>query len=334
MIQALRRQFLANDFAGIEKRAAEARGGARFTDGCWQLSAFYGAFTLSAQAPEAAWEAWLRRFEAWDNAVPGSFTARIARAEAWTARARSSSEAAFSECTAEVRQILENAPGAKACPVYFQIMMWVAGAQNWSTEDFEKLFSAAVALAPDYEQFYFRKARWLAEHEPEGRGHPAWIRFAEQAPTLTSSQLGGGMYTRIVWSMLDKSVAAEALENAKVNGRDSGEQAEVQEKAEADPRPTAGLQALLRRNRARDGALKPLGVDWAKMKQGFADLEKLYPTSLWNKNAFCFYAFCANDRDTAARLMTQLQDRITPAVWPSEEYFNQVKAWAQTGRIP
>jgi hypothetical protein len=334
LIQSVRRQFLANDFAGLEKRAAEARAGARFTDGCWQLSSFYGGFSLSSQAPDAAWEAWLRRFEAWDNAVPGSITARIARAEAWTARASSGAGARFTESVAEVRQILETTPAAKACPVYHQIMMWVAGAQNWPKEEFEKVFAAAVALAPDYELFYFRKAGWISGHANEYGGGHAWASFAAEAPALTPPSLGVGMYTRIVWSRLDKSVAGTAMENARLNGMDAAEQAALQEKAEADSRPTAGLQALLLRTRARDGALKSSGVDWGKMKQGFQDLERFYPQSLWNKNAFCFYAFCANDRETTARLMTELQDRFTPAIWPSEEYFNQVKAWAHTGKVP
>jgi hypothetical protein len=334
LIQAVRRQFLANDFAGLEKRAAEARAGARFSDGCWQLSSFFGAFTLSSQAPDAAWEAWLRRFEAWDNAVPGSITARIARAEAWTARASSGAGSRFTDSVAEVRQILETCPEAKACPVYYQIMMWVAASQNWPKEEFEKVFSSAVALAPDYEQFYFRKAGWISGRENEYGGGHAWANFAVEAPALTSRPLGAGIYTRIVWSMLDKSVAGAAMENAGVNGLDAAEQAALQQKANADSRPTAGLQALLLRTKAKDGALKSAGVDWGKMKQGFQDLERLYPQSLWNKNAFCFYAFCANDRETTALLMAELQDRFTPAVWPSEEYFNQVKEWARTGKLP
>lgn len=334
LIQSVRRQFLASDFAGLEKRAAEARAGARFTDGCWQLSSFYGAFALSAQAPDDVWEAWLRRFEAWDNAVPGSFTARIARAEAWTARARSGNGSRFNDCVAEVRQILDTAPAAKACPVYYQIMMWVVASQNGSKDEFENVFSAAVALAPDYEQFYFRKAGWVSSHAPDYGGGHAWARFAEEAPALTSPTLGTGMYTRIIWSMLDKWVGDQALENARINGLDPAEQAAWQAKAEAEDRPTAGLQAMMQRNRAQDGVLKASGVDWPKMKKGFEDLAKLYPVSLWNKNAFCFYAFCANDRETTARLMDELQDRFTPAVWPSEAYFNQVKAWARTGKLP
>lgn len=334
LIQSVRRQFLANDFAGLEKRAAEARAGARFTDGCWQLSSFYGAFSLASQAPDAAWEAWLRRFEAWDQAVPGSITARIARAEAWTARAGSGPGARFTDSVAEVRQILETTPAAKVCPVYYQIMMWVAGAQNWPTEEFEKLFAAAVALAPDYERFYFRKAGWISAHVRDRGAEPAWAAFAAEAPALTPPALGAGMYTRIVWSVLDKNVSDAAMENARLHGMNDAELAAFQEKAGANSGLMSGVLASLIRARAHDGALKIFGIDWAKMKQGFEDLERLYPQSMWNKNAFCFYAFAANDRETTARLMTELQDRFTPAVWPSEDYFNQVKVWARTGKLP
>lgn len=332
LIQSVRRQFLARDFVGLEKRASEMRAGARFTDGCWQLSSFYSAFTLSSQAPEDVWEAWLKRFAVGDAAVPGSITARIARAEAWTARL-GSREA--TEVVARVREILETSPSARACPIYFQIMWWVGQAQNWPEEELESVFKAGIALAPDYELFYFRRAgRLRSRPDASPSERPAWVGFAEKAPNLTSSSLGVGMYTRIVWSMLGKSAGGTAMENAKLNSMEPAELKDMQQNANAGNHPLAGTLMALMQSKAPEGALKEYGVDWAKMKQGFQDLERLYPGSLWNKNAFCFSAFCANDHETTARLMTELRDRFTPAVWPSEEYFTQVKAWAETGRLP
>jgi hypothetical protein len=79
---------------------------------------------------------------------------------------------------------------------------------------------------------------------------------------------------------------------------------------------------------ANQSALKIFRVDWEKMRRGFEDLEKQFPQSVWNKNAFCFYAFCANDRETTRRLLVELKGRFAPEVWPGGDYFEKVNAWA------
>ena len=307
LMQSVRSHFIAHDFAALEKMAGAARNGARFTDGCWQLPMFYRAFILKAETPETVWNAWLRLFDQWDKAVPGSITARLARAEAWSGRAsprqlEPEQAARINDDLAEMRGILEASPAAKSCPGWYQMMMWVARAQNCTKEEFERLFAAAVALAPDYETFYFDKASWIATHPNEYGGEHAWAAFAEESRALTSPALGSGMYARIVWSMLDKSPAEEAMENARLN--------------------------------TKEGVLKSHGVDWETMKRGFEDLERLYPGSMWNKNAFCFYAFCGNDRATTTRLLAELHDRFAPGIWPAEEYYSQVKEWARAGGVP
>lgn len=69
-------------------------------------------------------------------------------------------------------------------------------------------------------------------------------------------------------------------------------------------------------------------IDWPKLKQGFEDLVQRTPESLWNKNAFCYYACIAEDRETALRLFAELQDRYAPSIWQNEERFLWYKNWA------
>jgi len=75
-------------------------------------------------------------------------------------------------------------------------------------------------------------------------------------------------------------------------------------------------------------ALQQNGVDWPKMRQGFEDMARRYPGSLWNKNAYCYYAYAAHDRDTVRRLMVELQGQYEPAIWRSEGLFETAMAWA------
>ncbi|MBC7369664.1 MAG: hypothetical protein H7343_23090 [Undibacterium sp.] len=82
---------------------------------------------------------------------------------------------------------------------------------------------------------------------------------------------------------------------------------------------------------ARVSAFKTAGVDWPWMREGFEDLGRQYPDSLWNKNAFCFYAFAADDKVTARRLFAELAGRYARKIWGRPENFNRTVRWANAG---
>jgi hypothetical protein len=71
-------------------------------------------------------------------------------------------------------------------------------------------------------------------------------------------------------------------------------------------------------------------VDWPRLRQGFEDIAREYPDSLWNKNAFCFYAYVLNDRVTARRLFAQLKGRYAREIWGSEATFERIESWASS----
>ncbi len=71
-------------------------------------------------------------------------------------------------------------------------------------------------------------------------------------------------------------------------------------------------------------------ADWAKMKAGFQDILKRYP-SQWNVNGFAYFSCRAGDRATLRSLMQRL---TTPqlALWVhSATYYDQCRAWAFRG---
>ncbi len=71
-------------------------------------------------------------------------------------------------------------------------------------------------------------------------------------------------------------------------------------------------------------------ADWGKMKAGFQDILKRYP-SQWNVNGFAAFACRAGDRATLRSLMQRL---TTPqlAQWrQNATYYNRCRAWAFRG---
>jgi hypothetical protein len=71
---------------------------------------------------------------------------------------------------------------------------------------------------------------------------------------------------------------------------------------------------------------KETSVERPKMKQGFLDIEKAYPLSRWNLNAFCRFAV-AGDRETAAKLFAKLGPHGDPD-WQGYARYELAKEWA------
>jgi hypothetical protein len=70
-------------------------------------------------------------------------------------------------------------------------------------------------------------------------------------------------------------------------------------------------------------------LSWPKVRDGFDELEKHYPHSLWNLNYYCLLACHARDRQTAARLFERIGERWDGSVWGNEGVYREWKNWAE-----
>ena len=71
----------------------------------------------------------------------------------------------------------------------------------------------------------------------------------------------------------------------------------------------------------KDKTFSPGYADWGRMKQGFVDINTDYPDSLWNKNAFAYYACMAKDYTTANKLLLEIK-RPQLKIWQKWSRYN------------
>ncbi|MFN2493892.1 MAG: hypothetical protein ABR501_13520 [Pyrinomonadaceae bacterium] len=71
-------------------------------------------------------------------------------------------------------------------------------------------------------------------------------------------------------------------------------------------------------------------IDWPRMKQGFADMEERYGTSMRNLNDFCRIAGQSGEKAFTRSLLARIGDNWDPETWTNKEYFEHYKAWANS----
>ena len=76
---------------------------------------------------------------------------------------------------------------------------------------------------------------------------------------------------------------------------------------------------------------KKSAITWEKMKQGFRDMMMEYPDSQRNLNAFCRFAFLAQDRDTVKELLARIGDHPDLGGWGQPGIWESAVQWAKTG---
>lgn len=271
------------DFAGLEKAAATLRTSReRAEDGLWKLTAFYGA--LSADSKRTSEEYWNVRFgfhEEWLAAFPKSITAHIAYAQAlvdyaWSARGTGTADTVKAEAWETFGKRLQEA--------------------RESLEESEKLSEKC----PQW--FAVMQSVALGQSWPRKEYEALFRRAVSAEPTYYAS------YFRKAQYLLPRWHGAQ------------GDWETFAEEAAAKDDPSEGMAIYTRiawANSVFYGNLfQESRIDWEKMKQGFRDIEKAYPNSQKNLNAFCRFASEALDLKTTAELLAKIGNEPMRAVWP------------------
>ena len=286
----------ADNFAELEKTAEDFRTNkSRLPSGLWKLFYFYeGVESPSKSATGTEWTAHLGRLEKWRMQYPQSITVHTALAQAY----------------------MEYAWQARG-----------NGFVGTVTEEGWRLFRERINKAEEYVQ----AARKLPATDPQldyvdlmagGKGlNWDWRQYnavfddaVKREPQYVS------LYVQKAWLCLP---------------RWHGKPGDVERFAQEAVRLTqstegkamyARLAVSLRKTTLKGSRFFDVyHFSWPDVRDGFRDLEKQYPHSLWNLNQFCCLATHANDAKTAHELFDRIGDRWVGDVWGGDE--GGYRAW-------
>jgi hypothetical protein len=284
-------------FDELEAMAEEFRTQkSRFPSGVWKLHFFYRGFRCRWEKPTTdEWNEFFAKLEQWKQEKPESVTAHIALGSAYIDYA------------------------------------WFARGGGWArdvTEEGWRLFRERLAKARET----LEEGEKLPTKDPElyrallivGRGQ-SWNPRRHDEVFRRGEQLEP-MYHPLYFERATYLLP-----------RWQGEPGDVERFAELAANKTKHLKGDAFYTRIawsvawtayRDDFFEMYRFSWPRIKQGFFDIEKQFPNSLWNLNHFCYFACLAGDRETARQLFERIGDKWDSETWKNEGRFLQWKKWA------
>jgi hypothetical protein len=207
--------LLQQAYDKLEKAAVEAHSSTSvIDDGQPRLAAIYSGTigcVCGNQLTEELWKLREERLKEWRDRYPKSVTARVALATypmqyGWFLRGGGYANTVSPEAWSRFGSLVEAARKAlddldaetKKDPGWFDAMLNVALAQQWSRDRFEALYAQAVRQNPDYLPIYFTGASY---HAPKWGGSiEDLLKFIEGATEATRARMGETLYARLNWS--------------------------------------------------------------------------------------------------------------------------------------
>ena len=292
----VQRIFQADDYAQLEKMADELRRTkARFPEGIWKLTSFYhGLYLSSEEKNKAKWKAWFNRIDAWKQMFPNSITAPVVEAKGLTGYAWLARGGGFAHTVTEECWRLFRERLGQAQKVLETAARKPARCPVW----YEAMQTVALGQCWDREKYdrLFKEA-------------------VSKEPTYYEYYFRKAYYLEPKWHGEPGDVERFAEEAAKVDDPDEG---------------MTIYTRIAWSYRTSDNLFRDTEFKWSKMKQGFLDIEKSYPNSTWNLNAFCRYACAAGDKETARALFKRIGDHPNLRAWDSPGQYEAAKHWAFT----
>jgi hypothetical protein len=298
-----RRLLRTEQFDELDAMASELRTQkSRFQDGEWKAVRFYDGLALPFKS---APEDWTNRFELvehWTNARPASVPARLVLARtyseyAWNARGGGYANNVtperrklFSERLAKAHDVLNDIHVDMREDPEWYRLMLMVLADSGQMDKYQKCLRKGLALEPDYDWFD-KLTAWFSL--PRWYGNAGdWLKVAEAAAARTAAEDGDSSYTRVAWHIWNSVDGA----NSQINS------------------------SFLADNQ----------VSWPRLCQGFRDMEKYYPGSLWNMNVFCRFACMAKDKKTARELFDRIGKNWDIDIWSNRLQYQAWSGWAHT----
>jgi hypothetical protein len=289
-------------FTELEKLAVEIHNTKpRFQNGEWVSARLYDSLRISTRSSEAEWREQFARIDRWIQAIPYSATAKVVLARTyfeygWHARGGGYKETVSKEGWKLLGERLEKArqilDGITTVKrdVEWDRLMLMIKANLGDLDGYQRTLEKAIAQEPNYDWFYKLTALYSL---PRWYGHSnEWVKATERFTAQTNSAFADEMYTRVIWHVYD-TIARDQMEFSR---------------------------KFFDENQ----------ISWTRMKQGFRDMEKRYPNSLWNLNSFCRFACMNYDYKTAGELFNRMGDNWDIEMWYHRSQFTMFKQVAHS----
>ncbi|HEY5894036.1 MAG TPA: hypothetical protein VIT91_12465 [Chthoniobacterales bacterium] len=290
--------FNMHDYERLDATAADFRKtNARFKSGVWKLERFYDGLSLSSDASEAEWAELFRQFDEWKMQSPQSVTCRVALAAAWTDYA------------------------------------WKARGGGWAnsvTDEGWRLFAErlekAKTILDEAKTLPEKCPHWFAAMQTVALGE-SWSPEKYDALFQEATAFEPSYY----YFYFNKAYYLLPKWHGSPGDWERFAEISASKTATSDK----GMELYTRIAWACSGhysnLFKESAVDWAKMKQGFLDIEKQFPDSTWNLVNFCCFAADSGDQETVVRLLKRIDDSsdVRKWRWPPEK-LERAREFAKT----
>lgn len=289
----------AENFTELEKIADEYRTNrARLPSGFWKLFNFYeGVETPRTSSTGRDWELHLARLEKWRAQSPQSITAHTALAAAYVKYAWEARGSGYSGTVAEEGWQLFNERLHKA-------------------EEYVSLARKLPATDPHLDCVNLILAKGLSWDW--GPYDDVFDAAVKREPGYMYLYFQKTSYCLPRWHGKRGDVEKFALAAMRLAPKTDGKAM------------YAYLAVYLRQYLEKNQTVfEVYHLSWPDVREGFRDMEKQYPHSLWNLNEFCMTACCAHDHTTAHELFERIGDHWDGEIWGNEGQYRKWKNWAE-----
>lgn len=274
----------------------------RFQGGGWQLHVLYCILASCSHGDsDAAWESQIAALQEWIRYSPSSPTPRIALADAYESYAWKARGGDFADQVTDQGWKLFGERMQKARETLEQAEQIKHGDPEW----YSSMLVATTAL-----DWNSDKADALVDESL--REEPGYYYIARiQAGNLLPKWYGQpGDTERFV---------------ARVADRIGGPKGDATYFFVAEDILTAAEKCV---------PCQPPTLSWARIRRGYAAIQRLYGTNNFEKNAYAFLAVHANDRETARRAFAVIGENWNPDVWETRRRFESGRMFPNLIPVP
>jgi hypothetical protein len=267
-----------------------------FAGGVWKLYIFYDTVATPVageRATSAQWTQHIAKPQDWIKARPSSVTPRVALAEAYRSLAWKARGGGFADTVSDASRLQFNKEDERAHKTLIEAAELPAKCPHW--------YFVMLEIARDQG---WNKQQTRELFEQAIALEPAYYHYyREYALNLLPKWHGSAQEAE---AFADESYL-------RIGGRQGAfvyfEIATV-------------LYCM-----CYDDPMKPT-LSWPTIKEGFAELQERYGTTMVKLNRFALLAYLYQDREVARTTLARVGDQWDPAVWRKLDSFNSARGWA------